>query len=229
MWNDAEAFSAIADLVERRTETEPLTSVRMMLLHTINSIAKHDTARGLRMLERLARKDLVALRSHNGFHILNWATYNAGFDAEGVSALLIASPEPGQRALGLLMQSGLALGDDARAAEFSARFAGDPLCRQVAAYRANGNVSSDRVGDRAVVWLTTLLDDEERDVRREAAQAHWGEILDSKADRALMVFVHIASRSFEDHPDSLMRALEDRVGPISGHHLRRNKAYRGTR
>ena len=26
-----------------------------------------------------------------------------------------------------------------------------------------------------------------------------------------LVFTHIASRSFEDHPDNLMRALEDRV------------------
>jgi hypothetical protein len=211
LWDDSGTVSTIADLVERQVEAEPLTSVRMMLLHTINSIAKHDTPRGLRLLERLARKDPIALRSHNGRHILNWATYNAGFDADGISELLIASEGPGQRALGLLMQSGLALGDDASAAAFSERFANDPLCRQVAAYRANGNVTSDRVGDRAVAWLMVLLDDENKDVRREAAKAPWSEILDGKTDRTPLVFAHIASRSFEDNPDNLMRALEDRV------------------
>jgi hypothetical protein len=211
LWNDANTVSTIANLVERQVEAEPLTSVRMMMLHTINSIAKHDTPRGLRLLERLARKDLVALRSHNGHHILNWATYNVDFDADGISGLLIASEEPGQRALGLLMQSGLALGDDAYASSFIERFAGDPLCRQVAAYRAGGNVTSDRVGDRAVAWLMVLLDDEDKDVRDEAAKAHWSEILDDKTDRTPLVFAHIASRSFQDHPDGLMRALEDRV------------------
>jgi hypothetical protein len=216
LWDDADTVSTIADLVERRVEAEPLTSVRMMMLHTINSLAKHDTPRGLRLLERLARKDPVALRSPSGHHILNWATYNAGFDADGISGLLIASQEPGQRALGLLMQSGLALGDDTCAAAFSMRFADDPLCRQVAAYRANGNVTSDRVGDRAMAWLMVLLDDEDKDVRREAAQAHWSKILDDKTDRTSLVFAHIASRSFKDHSDSLMRALEDRVDRFPG-------------
>jgi hypothetical protein len=211
LWDDADTVSIIADLVERRVGVEPLTSVRMMLLHTINSIAKHDTPRGLRLLERLAQRDPVALRCPNGYHILNWATYNEGFDAEGVSGLLIQSQEPGQRALGLLMQSGLALGDDASAAAFSMRFADDRLCRQVAAYRANGNVTSDRVGDRAVAWLMALLDDEDKGVRDEAAKAHWGEILDDKTDRTPLVFAHIASRSFQDHPDNLMHELEDRV------------------
>jgi len=163
------------------------------------------------LLERVARTDPVALRSHYGRHILNWATCNADFDADGISGLLIVSREPGQRALGLLMQSGLALGDDTYAAAFMERFAGDPLCRQVAAYRATGNVTSDRVGDRAVAWLMVLLDDEDKDVRREAAQANWSEILDDKTDRSLLVFAHIASRSFNDYPDRLMRALEDRV------------------
>jgi hypothetical protein len=91
------------------------------------------------------------------------------------------------------------------------RFAGDRLCRQVAAYRAASNVTSDRVGDRAVAWLMVLLDDEDKDVRSEVAQAHWSEILDDKTDRTPLVLAHIASRSFQDHPDSLMHALEDRV------------------
>lgn len=211
LWDDADTVSAIADLVERQVEAEPLTSVRMMMLHTINSIAKHDTSRGLRLLERLARKDRIALRSRNGQHILNWATYNPDFDSDEISKLLIASQDLGQRALGLLMQSGLALGDDTSAAVFSARFARDTLCRQVAAYRANGNVTSDRVGERAVAWLMDLFDDEDKDVRHEAARAQWSEILDDKNDHAPLVFAHIASRSFQDDPDSLMRTLEDRV------------------
>jgi hypothetical protein len=73
------------------------------------------------------------------------------------------------------MQSGLALGDDAYASSFMERFGDDPHCRQVAAYRATGNVTSDRVGDRAVAWLMVLFDDENKDVRDEAAKAHWNE------------------------------------------------------
>ncbi|MER8977915.1 hypothetical protein [Mesorhizobium sp. M0870] len=211
LWDDANTLSAVAALVERQVEAEALTSVRMMMLHTINSIAKHDTALGLGLLERLAKKDPIALQCHTGHHILNWATYNELFDAAGISRLLVASPEPAQRTLGLLMQSGLALCDDTSAAEFSACFADDPLCRQVAGYRANGNVTSDRVGERAAAWLTILLDDEDKEVRHEASQAHWSEILDGSTDRASLVMAHIASRSFEEHSDSLMRALEDRV------------------
>jgi hypothetical protein len=211
LWDDPDTLSTIADLVERQVEVESLTSVRMMMLHTINSIAKHDTPRALRLLERLARKDPVALGSRYGQHILNWATYNPDFDSDGISELLIASQESDQRTLGLVVQSGLALGDDTFAAAFSERFADDSLCRQVAAYRANGNVTSGRVGERAVAWLMVLFDDDNKDVRHEAAQAHWSEILDDKSDRAPLAFAHIASRSFQDAPDSLMRALEDRV------------------
>lgn len=211
LWDNEDVFEVVVDLVERRVEVEPLTSVRMMMLRTINSIAKHDTSRGLRLLERLARRDPVSLRSNVGRHILNWATYNENFDANGIIELLLASPEPGQRALGLFMESGLALGDDLRAATFSNRFANDSLCRQVAAYRAISNVSSDRVGDRAATWLVLLFDDEDKDVRRETLHIAWNKIFSGKTDRADLALAHITSRSFEDHSDILMRSLEDHV------------------
>ncbi|BAF88134.1 hypothetical protein AZC_2136 [Azorhizobium caulinodans ORS 571] len=211
LWDDAEILSSVTDLVDRRIEAEPLTSVRMMMLHTIHSVAKHDLERGLRFLERLAERDPRALRSHAGQHMLGWATYNSAFDSQKVIDLSLASQDPGQRALGLLMESGLAISDDARDIAFRRSFAEDPMRRQVAAYRAAGNVTSDRVGDRAMAWLEGFFDDENEEVRREAAHLNWDEVLDGNSDRTALVLRHIQSRSFEENSDNLFRALEERV------------------
>lgn len=211
LWDNAEILSPVADLLDRRVEAEPLTSVRMMMLHTIHSVSKHDLERGLRLLERVAERDVRALRSHAGQHMLNWATYNPAFDVQKVIDLNLASQDRGQRALGLLIESGLAISDDARDAAFRQSFAGDPVRRQVAAYRAAGNVTSDRVGDRAAAWLEAFFDDEDEEVGREAAHLKWGEVLDGKTDRTGLVMRHIQSRSFEENSDNLFRALEERV------------------
>ena len=211
LWDDAEILSPVTELLDRRIEAEPLTSVRMMMLHTIHSVAKHDLKCGLQFLERVAERDPRALRSHAGQHMLGWATYNSAFDAQKVIDLNLASQDPGQRAVGLLMESGLAISGDARDVAFRQSFAEDPMRRQVAAYRAAGNVTSDRVGDRATAWLEGFFDDEDEEVRREAAHLNWGEVLDGKSDRTALVLRHIRSRSFEENSDNLFRALEERV------------------
>lgn len=130
------------------------------------------------LLERLIYRDRVALRSHGGRHILNWATFNPDFDVEGTITHLLASPKREDRALGLLIKSGQAICDENRSVAFNKLFTSDRLCRQVAAYRAVANLTSDRVGNRAAAWLMELFDDDDKDVRREAGQVHWGEILD---------------------------------------------------
>lgn len=109
------------------------------------------------------------------------------------------------------MESGLAISDDARDIAFRRSFAEDPMRRQVAAYRAAGNVTSDRVGDRAMAWLEGFFDDENEEVRREAAHLNWDEVLDGNSDRTALVLRHIQSRSFEENSDNLFRALEERV------------------
>lgn len=211
LWEDAGIFDQVVELLDRRIEAEPLTSVRTMMLHTINSVARHDPMTGLQFLERVARRDLKALQCNNGHHILNWATYNSLFDANGVSGMLCACDDLSLRALGLLIRTGLAIGDDDQAQYFQEQFAEDALLRQAAAYRAAGNVTSDRVGDRATAWLLSLMDDEDPQVRREAARTSWDAILDGPTDRSALVLKHIQSRSFADESDWLMRSLEERI------------------
>ncbi len=67
------------------------------------------------------------------------------------------------------------------------------------------------VGDRATAWLLPLMDDEDPQVRREAAHTSWDAILDGPTDRSALVLEHIQSRSFADESDWLMRSLEERI------------------
>lgn len=67
------------------------------------------------------------------------------------------------------------------------------------------------VGDRATAWLLPLMDDEDPQVRREAAHTSWDAILDGPTDRSALVLQHIQSRSFADESDWLMRSLEERI------------------
>jgi hypothetical protein len=211
LWENPETYYAVVDLVERRVRDERLTSVLMSMLRAVNAISKYDTPRGLQLLGCVARRDLSTLQSHQGRHILAWANFNRDFDLEGIAGLLAASAKLELQTLGLFLESGPALDDDARAAAFSARFISDRLLRKVAGFRASGNLTSDRVGDRAATWLMALFDDDDPEVRREAARAHWHEVLDGKTDRSAVVLAFIGSRAFEENSDQLMRALGERV------------------
>lgn len=211
LWENPQAYEAVVSLVERRVVEEPLVSVLMSMLRSINAICKYDTPRGLALLGQVARRALTTLRSRHGQHILHWANFNPDFDVDGISGLLLTSSKASDQALGLFLLSGPALEDDCRSAAFTEKFAGDRLRRQVAAFRAAGNLTSDRVGDRVATWLEPLFDDKDPDVRCEAAGAHWGEVLDGETDRRALVSKFIASRAFEEHPDELMRALSERV------------------
>lgn len=211
LWENPQAYEAVTTLVDRRAMDEPLVSVLMSMLRTINAICKYDTPKGLKLFGELVRRELTAARSRNGRHILGWANFNPDFDIDGISGLLSKSNNLSDQALGLFLLSGPALEDDAQNAAFMDKFAGDRLRRQVAAFRAAGNVTSDRVGDRAATWLVPLFNDEDRDVRREASETRWSEVLDGKTDRRALLSKFIASRAFEENPDELMRALSERV------------------
>jgi hypothetical protein len=211
LWNNPQTFEAVVGLVERRLVNEPLISVLMSMLRTINAICKYDTPRGLALLGNAARRKLTTLRSRNGQHILHWANFNPDFDLEGISSLLLASGKLSDQALGLFLLSGPALDDDSQSEAFMNGFVGNRLQRKVAAFRAAGNLTSDRVGDRAASWIALLFDDEDQDVRREASDTHWNSVLDGKFDRSELLSMFIASRAFVENPDDLMRALSERV------------------
>ena len=48
----------------------------MSMLEAVNAVVKHDVGRGLSLPERLATRDLVAVHSASGRHVLQWAAYN---------------------------------------------------------------------------------------------------------------------------------------------------------
>ncbi len=63
----------ILDLLERQLDVEPLTSVRMCMAHTVNSVGKYDAEKAVVLLKRLIAPGLSVLQSHSAQHILNWA------------------------------------------------------------------------------------------------------------------------------------------------------------
>lgn len=209
LWIEPTALGPVAELLER-TEEE-LTSVRMCMLHAINAVLKHDAQRGLALLKQHATRDLVAVHSTRGHHVLRWASYNHTAEMQLVLDRLTGSNDDTLRALGLAMEAGLALHDQARESSFSSAFPDDVLRRRVAAFVAAGNLTADTVGARAARWLHRLFDDPETTVRTEAANVDWSDVLDGQDDRVELAKAFLQSRAFMDEPDRLVRAIEDRI------------------
>jgi hypothetical protein len=208
VWDQGQTLPAILALLDRQVDAEPLTSVRMCMAHTINSVGKYDTAKAVSLLKRLVAKDLRVLQSPSARHLLNWAVHDhADVVADFVDDLLQSESES-LRAFGHLLESLLALLDDDQNIAFLAGFTGNELRRRVAAYRAAGNVGSDRHGPRSASWLLPLFSDENAEVRRETAHIDWTSIIDGDTDPTVFAKAYLSSAAFAESSDQLMRALE---------------------
>ena len=211
LWDLPDTYESIANFVEQQVDSEPLNSVRFCMLHTINSIAKYDGIRAVTLAKRLADLEPRLLLCGTGRHFLSWAIYAHPDQFISVIDDLSTAPTTSLQALGRVLESGLALTDEARESRFLAKFQGDPLARQAAGYRASGNLTNDSVGDRAARWIEPLFEDEGEVVRKEASHIEWASILTAAADRGELVRAYVNSRTFDDHSDRLMRALSERV------------------
>ncbi|WP_156938152.1 hypothetical protein [Mesorhizobium sp. WSM3626] len=216
LWDEETTLDDITALVERRVDEEPLASVLVCMLHTVNSIAKYDTERGISLLTRIADRDLSLMRSQGGHHLLQWISVSYPEQVAKIIRQLMASEHESLRVLGLFLESGTALNDDTASIAFLENTTHDTLRRRVAAFRGCGNISSDKIGDRAAQWLRLLVDDPEKLVRNELYHVNWGEVLDGDTDRVELARSYLNSAAFEDHSDNLVHALEERVDRFPG-------------
>lgn len=211
LWDDAGLLVPITELLDRRVEAEPLTSVRMAMLGAVNAVLGREPDRGLSLLRRVAARDLRALMGRHGRHILNWATYNRTDEVEGIIEALAGSPDEDLRALGYAHQAALALQDPAREPGVTAAFPGDELRRRTAAWIATTHVGRDRVGERAAAWLPAFYADPADAVRDEAAKTPWDTILDEAPFADTLAATFLDSPAFDGTSGPLIRALSKRV------------------
>lgn len=212
IWEAETCPDGLVEFARKRVKAEPLTSVRMQMLGFINSIAKHDEAAALDLLEELGQKDLLALNSRDGAHVLRWAVYNHAQRLRPLIDRLYASDVESLRALGLFLLSGPALRDDAVEADFRALWKTDLLARRVAAYRGTGNLTTEgAIGARAQQWIQTLLADADEDIFDDFMDWHWKELLSARPPKLDIARQFLASPIFEKKPDSLVRAISGMV------------------
>jgi hypothetical protein len=214
LWEDQSALPAVLDLLERRVDNEPLPSVGICIVHALNSVGKYEPDRAIDLLQRLVANDMRVLQGHAAMHMLGWVIHRRPDIVAEIANELLKSESISSRALGYFLESLLALLDDERNTAFVAGFAESSLRRQMAAFRAAGNVTSDRYGDRSASWLLQLFHDDDPLVRGDAAGLDWGTVLDEAKDRTDFVRAFLSSPAFDDHSDHLMRALEDRVSQL---------------
>ena len=210
LWIEQTAIESVVVLLEERMDSE-LTSVRMSMLEAVNAVVKHDVGRGLSLLERFARRDLVAVHSASGRHVLQWAAYNHTLAVQPILDRLADSDDESLRALGLTLEAVLALNDDSKEPGFTALFAGDSLRRRVAGFVAAENLTSGTVSERAGRWLSLLFEDPEPEVRAEAALVDWAHALEDTNRRIDLASAFVRSAAFADDPERLMWAIEERV------------------
>lgn len=210
LWSHHVLLEEVASLLERRIETEPLTSVRMAMIHAINSVCRHDIDRGLRLLNRMVVVRPEALVCHAGLQILAWAKNNPAFDLERLIALE-RHASPALRALSGLIHAQRAALNDQDNTDFTAKFDGSPFVRRVAGYLGSHYVAANPEEGRVSNWLVRLFNDPDARVREECLAVDWGALLDRPDSRTELVSTYIASPCFEARSDRLMMALNDRV------------------
>ena len=211
LWECEQTLTQIVGLLERQVASEPLGSVGTCMARTINSVSKYNPDKAFELLVRLLGSDVRIVGSRAAQDMLNWAAHGYGEVVAGIADRLLASESEGLRAHGHFLESLLALLSDDRNSTFVAGFGGNPLRRQMAAYRGAGNVAVDRHYARTSSWLVRLFSDEELRVRRDTVQIAWGELLDGAGDHSSLVTSYLSSPAFEENSDYLMRALEVRV------------------
>jgi len=208
---DETALPAILYLLERRTHDEPLASVRICMVHLVNSVSKYEPDRAIDLFQRVVGTDFRILRGYAAEHMLDWLVFRRSDIVAGFVGGMLRSERTGIRAYGHFLESLLALMDDERNDDFVAGFKDNPLRRQMAAFRASGNAASGRYGSRALSWLRQLIQDEDSLVRAETMHIAWEKLLDDGKDHTAFIRTYIASPTFSDDSDSLMRALEKRA------------------
>lgn len=215
LWNHEEILPEILDLIERQVRTEPLASVRICMVHAINSVGKYEPDCAVRLFQKNAEFDQRILIGNPSLHMINWVVNRNPEVVVQLARTLTMSEHRNLLATGHFFESLLALLDDDQNRDFVAGFQRSSLRRQIAGYRAAANISSDHHGDRAVEWLLELFNDSEILVRKDAMVSDWEGVLSGEQDRSEFVRYFISSKSFEDNSDSLLRALEDRVSQFS--------------
>jgi hypothetical protein len=219
LWIEQTAIEPGIALFEERMDSE-LTSVRMCMLEAVNAVIKYDVDRGLSLLKRLSDRDLGAVHSASGQTVLQWAAYN---HTHAVQPILDRdSDDESLRALGLVLDAVLALNNDSNESVFTAQFASDSLRRRAAAFVAVGYVVSVTVGDRAGRWLVLLFEDQEPQVRTEAALVDWAHTLDDPDGRSGLGTSFVRSASFADGPERCGRRCRSHssVGPSASYRFR---------
>ncbi|ATC32856.1 hypothetical protein CA606_11240 [Caulobacter vibrioides] len=211
LWNLPDTLDIIGSFVEQQSEVERLNSVRVCMLHVVNSIGKYDGPRAVTLMKKFIEIEPLLILGGNGQHFMNWALYAYPDQFIDLIASISAMDAVPLRAIGRVLESGLAISDEGREAAFLAKFSDDDLARQAGAFRASGNLTNGSVGDRAVRWIEPLFDDVSKAVRDEASHVNWERLLSKSADRAALLRSYVNSRAFEDHPDRAMRALSDQL------------------
>lgn len=210
LWAYEDFLAPLLSFAAERIAAEPLTSVRMPMLHLINSVGKYDADQCITLLLGLGRRDLRALCCSSGSHLMRWACYNYPERLRSLVDDLVVAADFRVRAFGLFLLSGIALSDDQAEKDLFA-LASARLTRQVIAFRASGNLGHDALAERAARWLRPLFDDPDADVRTESSHCPWDTLLDQPGDESNVVDAYIRSRAFGEHLERFMMAVGERI------------------
>lgn len=211
LWDHENTLAVISDLLVDRAEHEALPSVLMCLVHTLNSLGKYRPELAIDLLHRLLLRDARLIQSHAAQHMIRWVIHRDPEVISDISNRLITSDTQDLKAQGYFLQSLLALFDEKINSEFVMSFSASSLIRKIAAYTGAANVSSSHHWEKCVPWLKTLFYDSDAGVRQETLHIRWEDVFEFSEDSGDFIELYIASPSFEDNSDWLMRALEENV------------------
>lgn len=227
IWNIPSAVEPVWDFLERRIAEETLVSVRCCLVHPLLPLFNSDKARCAVALERLIEKKSISVKAEveEDVMIAPLATHAA---TRLLPYIIKEVPEVGQRLLQHLVKSSnetfrlIGAWHVFRASYSDASYASlaDELAlrgvkeqRLAASVAANAAVH-DEFRDRAEQQLIRYFDDEDRDVRAQAAGVFREISAQDFCEYRPLAKAYVDSKAFDVESWSFLHLLENGIGDV---------------
>ncbi len=199
-----------------RMVQDPSAAVRSCVAGTLRAVARHDPALGLSLFLKMDLSEDRLLATDDVYGFIRDAIRDNFAEVEPVLKRMLRSPEPDVRKAGGRLASLAALHGQNSASLVDEALRGDACTRLGVADVASANIAVPQCRAWCEARLVALFDDDDADVRREAASCFRRVGHGTLETLEKLIAKFCDSRAFQEDSSSIIHALEKTRGQLPG-------------
>lgn len=215
-WKYPQHYEMVENFINERTQSEPLASVRAVLIDLLSPFYNHDKEKCGSYLEKLVReawdkeKALRPLTNHHGIRLMQHVLHGATINGKALVNLLLNSEEKNDRMIGAWLVFGASY-EISEFSDLSETLAKDSIEHlRLASEVASSGYTYAHFKNNAQNKLKTYFEHEDEHVRRNATEVfrhiRQAEIVENKD----LIDFYLKSKAFkEDDSSGFLRLLKE--------------------